>query len=519
MTKDLLNIKINANIESQDLKSINLFSRINSLNYFTSEFNLNVHLQEQLVTISNGFINFELSSLVKLLPIELAQNIDIQGRDTNILAFNTKTSFNFDFSNIKTNSSLSTSKEVTLKGIVPDSDIALKLNSSFSEQKADINFFIKLYQGDSNIRISSDYELDQLLNGAIPRLSALIKASGLKLKSKVLKDYLQKINSPNSKESQSELTGSLDQGKETVDDLKPHAPLFEPKLIKDLDISFDFQGLNFEIDDRPFEVAFELLVKESDMFLNGFSFKQNNQAFESFNFDGNLKHRGLLPLEAHSSLKFTQLDLSFFKTLLPFQVSEFKGTLNGKSKVAIKFDQFLKTQIESKGSLSAKSLEIDNLNIGLILDPYMNKDWMKKIIKSDKLKSTKGVFQEFSIDYSMNNAFLLKPVTFKFNSDNDLQGSLKGSLNLKAGTSTLIGWISSNEIRNNLKKDVGIEKLPLKLQGKTYLLKPDFAFTSSQLLKSAKKSQIKKIEKQLKSPQVKKKIQDKIKDALKNIKL
>ncbi|OUR93123.1 hypothetical protein A9Q84_21720 [Halobacteriovorax marinus] len=248
---------------------------------------------------------------------------------------------------------------------------------------------------------------------------------------------------------------------------------------------------NVKIDKKPFNLQSKIILTSRAIALKKSSFSYSN---------GKGEVEALIKLsqsKTSGSFKFnlTNLDLEGLKPFLPKNVLKaIKGNFSGKTSGTFSSSE-KSTSYDVVSNIKARNGEIEGVNIGDYLKPILN-----SIPKLGKKYSNK----EFDIDgkfetCSMNGRFTEKLYTIKtfhflgLNKKLDLKGNGKLSPNPKGNSVMFVTYHDlTGKISKVLKKELGTEKLPLKLVGKGFSLKPDLDYTLKKVSKTAVKTQAKK---------------------------
>lgn len=248
---------------------------------------------------------------------------------------------------------------------------------------------------------------------------------------------------------------------------------------------------NVKIDKKSFNLNSKVELSKKFIAINKSTFSYSN---------GKGDVEALIKLARSStrgSFKFnlTNLNLEGLKPFLPKNIlkgikGDFSGKTNGtfsKKNTKISYDVI--------SNIKAKNGEIEGVNIG---------DYLKPILKSVPKLGKKYSNKEIDVDgkfetCSVNGQFTDKLYTIKnfhflaLKKKMDLKG--KGKLSpAPTGKSEMFVTYKdlTGKISKLLLKELGTDKLPLKLAGQGFSLKPDLNYTLKKVSKTAAKTQAKK---------------------------
>lgn len=198
--------------------------------------------------------------------------------------------------------------------------------------------------------------------------------------------------------------------------------------------------------------------------------------------------------ESKFNFEVANLNLSSFKAFLPPFVENFSGNFTGKvNGSAVMFKNNKPPTYDVTVIADAKKGEIKKLNLSDYINPMLANIPVVKDKMKDKQIKIDGNFETFTMKGRFTNEqYNLSSFEF-IGLDKKVQVTGSGEI-YPQPTSAKLSAMDVNFVDNTgkisdvLQQNVGTKVLPMRLTGKGFDLKPDYAFTVSKLAKGALKT-------------------------------
>lgn len=194
------------------------------------------------------------------------------------------------------------------------------------------------------------------------------------------------------------------------------------------------------------------------------------------------------------NFEMSNLNLSSFKAFLPPFIENFSGVFTGKvNGSATMFKNNKPPTYDVTVIADTKKGEIKKLNLSDYINPMLANIPVVKDKMKDKQVKIDGNFETFVMKgHFTNEQYSLSSFEF-IGLDKKVQVTGSGEIYPQVGSSKLstmdVSFVdNTGKISDVLQQNVGTKVLPMKLSGKGFDLKPDYAFTVGKLAKGALKT-------------------------------
>ncbi|WP_127715105.1 hypothetical protein [Halobacteriovorax sp. HLS] len=335
---------------------------------------------------------------------------------------------------------------------------------------------------------------------SLPKVITLLSVNNLTIKEGLIQDLLYSVDTTSTSSQEFTSNGADKEVSKDQEQSVSAVPIIPPGEVT-------VKLNNIKIDSKNFNLNSKLYLSKNKIALDKslFSFsKGKGEVSATIDFNKASAPKGIFNFDLKN------FDLIALKPFLPKDIlkalsGEFTGKTSGSFSIkpgAVEYDVLAK--------LNATNGEVQGVNISEYLTPIVLKVPKVGPKYADKIKNIDGKFQLLNVDgrFRQNN-YELK--NFKFigiSKKIELSGSGNVSPSPKRASQILMNYTDpTGKISSELKKEIGIDYLPLRLAGTGFSLKPDINYTLNKISKTAIKTQGKKeIDKFLQKDSTKKKI-------------
>lgn len=393
--------------------------------------------------------------------------------------------------------------------LISSNGVDAKFSSNFAlkPKLVSLNNTIKVLDGAINVDVLNKIDIAKLDPQNLPLTTVNVTGTNLNIGQEFIQKTLYKKNG--NKETKQDSTNNNPQisDENNIEDKKIKKSKVPVPFLPPAKVSILFDKVKIGNEDFKFQGNIEIeknIVKTDKM---KFSFSEGKGVIQNTTTLGQNNE-----LKDNFNLNLKNLNLDSLKAFLPSVINEVTGVASGdvNGSVELSTDSF-KHDVDV--NVDVLNGELKSMNIG----EYIKKLQKVKFIK-DKLKDIENLKGDFDKLNLMGNFkhddYHIKSMNFHAKNDDlifkgdghvyplgDKEGQLKGEF-----------IINIKKIADSLKKDIGTNKLPVKLVGKGFGLSLDYTYTLEMLAKSAAKTQGKKL-----IDKNKDKIKDKLKEKLKSI--
>jgi len=207
-------------------------------------------------------------------------------------------------------------------------------------------------------------------------------------------------------------------------------------------------------------------------------------------------------MSAKFMLKTQKLNLKSLKPMLPEILKEVTGIVNASASGGVFLDNNLRYTVDS--NLEARDGSIKGLNLKSIVDSLLGS--LTKYIPKKKLNITENYELLKVKSNATQNQIKIKSFNL-IGKNKSIDLDLAGNVSMLDKKSVLTGELEVRDFNSELIKNTGVKKIPLKLEGNGFILKPQSSYTTGKLVKKAATKQVDKAKDKLKD-EIKKKAKD-----------
>ena len=437
-------------------------------------FNFKLKMRKENVAIDIADSSIYLERIFKILNLGM-----VNSNGANLL-ISGSIQTNASFSTMKPDLKLKLSKAITVRNSkIKTMDI--NFMSSLVAKKFDAKITSKLLGGDAQIDMSTQIDLLSPPSDAnsMSPIFTQVKISNLDISESLLSSSEIQNSGSAQDESQAKVKDKENQG---ID-----LPTSTTKLIlKNLKLGST-------------QIAGDGTIKTRNKTIESNDLKLSIDKSVT-NLDFNLKMTRVM--SAKFKLKTQSLNLKSLNPLLPTILKEVTGHVNASAQGDIILDESMRYNVDS--SIEASDGSIKGLNLKSIVDSLLGS--LKKYIPKKKLNITEN-YELLKVN-STATQNQIKVKNFNLIGKNkSIDLDLSGNVSMLDKKSELTGELEVRDFTSELIKNTGVKKIPLKLEGNGFILKPQSGYTTGKLVKKAASKQVDKAKDKLKD-EIKKKAKD-----------